>query len=141
MPSPSVPPARNTERIKGDLDRKQDDKKSVKMARLEFGEWLRNRRDSNGLASARVAERIGYKPPSYADIESGDSSSERLDLWFGIADALDLEPRVVIGRAWETRKKVGLNLRLPPETDFRRKILLDLAVEQAMEDDRQRRGL
>lgn len=117
-----------------------EEKKAIVLARLELGQWLKGRRESIDRFATRVAERIGYKPPSYADIESGKSSSERLDVWYGIADALDLPPQAVIARAWETRRSEGLNLRLPPESDERRKILLDLAVEQAMEDDRKRNG-
>ena len=104
-------------------------RRSFTIARLEFGERLRNRREQlpHQHSATEIAKLVGWTSQFYGEIERGTKSSDDIESWLRLADCLQLSPRKFLEDVWDTRE--GLTFPLPPVGDPRRKALLDLALE------------
>ena len=101
----------------------------------ELGTYIRNVRKQRGLTQSAVAEAIGMRQPSYADLESGARSSNELKVWVGIAIALQLRPEELLRKVWAARGPLGLGMKLPARDDPRHEMILQLAIEQSGVED------
>jgi transcriptional regulator with XRE-family HTH domain len=99
----------------------------------QLGEFLRNVRTHRGLTQHTVADAIGWRQPSYAELERGTRSTTDLRVWVTLAAVLQLGPEELLRKVWATRG--SLPLALPPREDRRHGVLLKLAIEQADVDD------
>ena len=75
---------------------KSNDLRGIALNRRELGEWLRAERKARGRTQAWIAERVGCRRQTIADLEAGRNVA--LDVLFGALAALGKGLAVVDAR-------------------------------------------
>jgi transcriptional regulator with XRE-family HTH domain len=105
------------------------ERKRQAAARIDLGALIANRRRELKMTQSEVLTEVpAWSQTFLSELERGTASSGDIDSWMRVADALQLDRRIVLERVWETRKTMPL--ALPPRDDPNRETLLQLALNQ-----------